>query len=341
MSNLVVLDQWDKAKQAIAECQTIDEVKKIRNYAEALRIYVKQAKYGLEMQNKVAEIRIRAERRIGEFSKELPKGESTSHDGKMAILEDLDIKHYERCEYTASIPSEIFEAYIDYVKGENQELTSAAILRMAKAMDKKAKIDERIQNFKREKTESANVIDIHKTENKYNIILADPAWSYWEGGLRSSSQHYQTMNIDEIKALPVKNISADDCVLFLWVTWPILPEALDVIKEWGFSYSTCGFVWVKKNKNNGGNFFGMGSWTRANSEFCLIATKGRIDRLDNSISQIIESPIEEHSKKPDVVRELIVKLVGDLPKIELFSRQDIPGWDRFGNENLQEDNLKK
>ena len=175
-------------------------------------------------------------------------------------------------------------------------------------------------------------IDIYNTDNKYNIIYADPPWKYWEGGQKNQSLHYKTMTIKDICELPVKNIADTDCILFLWVTYPVLQECFKVIEAWGFEYSTAGFVWVKKNKIADTPFFGNGSWTRANSELCLIATKGSVLRLDASISQIIESPIEEHSKKPAVTRELITKLVGELPRIELFSRQTADGWDCWGNE---------
>lgn len=175
-------------------------------------------------------------------------------------------------------------------------------------------------------------IDIYNTDKKYNIIYADPPWQYWDGGFKNQSLHYKTMTIEEICNLPVKDIADNDCILFLWVTYPVLQEAFKVIESWGFKYSTAGFVWVKKNKNANTPFIGCGSWTRANSELCLIATKGHIERLDAGISQIVESPIEEHSKKPEIIRDLIVKLVGELPRIELFSRQIIDGWDVWGNE---------
>ena len=174
--------------------------------------------------------------------------------------------------------------------------------------------------------------DIFVTDKKYNIIYADPAWKYWESGNKNQSLHYKTMTIEEICSLPVKNIADDDCVLFLWVTYPILQQAFDVIKAWGFEYSTAAFVWVKKNRQQDTPFVGCGSWTRANSELCLLATKGNIMRLDASVSQIIEAPIEEHSKKPDIVREQIVRLVGKLPRIELFCRNPAEGWDVWGNE---------
>ena len=169
---------------------------------------------------------------------------------------------------------------------------------------------------------------------KHNIIYADPAWSYRDkalAGNRGAGCKYPVMSIDDIKKLPVKDIADDNCILFLWVTFPKLDECFDVIKNWGFEYKTVGFTWVKKYRN-GTNFMGMGRWTRANAEICMIATKGKPKRINAGIRQIIESVPERHSKKPDIVREKIVELVGDLPRIELFARERVEGWDAWGNE---------
>lgn len=195
--------------------------------------------------------------------------------------------------------------------------------------EKKAEVKRRIEDYSKVQT---GVIDIKKPEKKYNIVYADPPWRYWESGNKNQSEHYTTMTIEDICKLPVKDIIAEDSVLFLWVTYPILHEAFKVIESWGFKYSTAGFVWIKRNKNADTPFFGCGAWTRANSELCLIATRGHIQRLDATISQVIESPIEEHSKKPDIVRDLIEKLVGKLPRVELFCRNPKDGWDVWGNE---------
>jgi N6-adenosine-specific RNA methylase IME4 len=171
-------------------------------------------------------------------------------------------------------------------------------------------------------------------EGKYQIIYADPAWKYWSGGWKNQEQHYTTMDLEEIKQLPVQTITDDNCILFMWATFPYLKETIEVMESWGFKYSTVGFVWVKKTKNSKYHF-GCGSWTRANAEICLIGVKGSIERKDASISQIIDAPVEEHSKKPDVVRDKIIQLVGDLPRIELFARKNVEGWDSWGDELSQ------
>ena len=171
-------------------------------------------------------------------------------------------------------------------------------------------------------------------KKKYKIIYADPPWSYKDkalAGNRGACCKYPVMNIEDIKNLPVKDIADDDCILFLWVTFPKLNECFEVIKNWGFEYKTNAFTWVKKYRN-GDNFMGMGRWTRANAEVCLLATKGKPKRINAGIRQNIESVPEKHSKKPNIVRDKIVELCGDLPRIELFARNQTDKWDSWGNE---------
>lgn len=171
---------------------------------------------------------------------------------------------------------------------------------------------------------------------KYSVILADPPWAFraWsnKGMGRSAEQHYSTMRLENIKALPVADLAAEDCVLFLWATFPMLKEALEVIDVWGFTYKTVAFTWVKENRKSPGLFWGLGYWTRANAEVCLLATRGSPKRQSAAVHQVILSPVEQHSKKPDAVRERIVVLMGDVPRVELFARQETPGWDVWGNE---------
>lgn len=140
------------------------------------------------------------------------------------------------------------------------------------------------------------------------------------------------MSVKDICGLKVEEIAAKDCVLFLWATFPQLPEALRVIKAWGFQYKTVAFVWLKQNKSGKGWFFGLGFWTRGNAEICLLATKGKTHRNSNRVHQFLISPIRGHSQKPKEAREKIVELMGDLPRVELFAREKAEGWDAWGNE---------
>ena len=178
-------------------------------------------------------------------------------------------------------------------------------------------------------------IDIFNTDKRYNIIYADPPWSYRDKALsgdRGACCKYPVMSIGDLCKLPVPEIAEKDCALFMWVTMPKLNECFDLIDSWGFDYKTCAFTWVKRNKKKPTWFMGMGRWTRANAELCLLATKGKPKRMDASVHSVIDTPIEQHSKKPDVARDRIVQLLGGLPRIELFARQEAPGWDCWGNE---------
>lgn len=185
-------------------------------------------------------------------------------------------------------------------------------------------------------------------QKKYNIIYADPPWEYKQSGNKKNprgmaKQHYDTMSTKEICELPIKNIKTDDAILFLWATFPNIAEALKVIESWGFDYKTAAFVWVKKNKKSNTNFLGMGAYTRANAEICLLGiskkTKAKKQVLTHNIHQVIEAPIENHSKKPDIVRQKIIELLGDLPRIELFAREKSEGWDVWGNEVISDIDL--
>lgn len=133
----------------------------------------------------------------------------------------------------------------------------------------------------------------------YEVIYADPPWQYADRNCNGSAeQHYRTMPLDAIKALPVSQIAADDAVLLMWATWPLMPEAMELITAWGFKYKTIGFNWIKRNRSDCGFFFGLGRWTRGNAEPCLLATRGKPKRVGNAVSQLIFEPIGRHSAKP-------------------------------------------
>lgn len=175
---------------------------------------------------------------------------------------------------------------------------------------------------------------------KYSAIYADPPWSFqvWsgEGKDRAAENHYPTMTQAEIEALPVADMAADDCALFMWAVMPQLPEALAVIKAWGFEYKTCAFVWVKQTKDEERFATGMGYWTRANAEVCLLATRGSPARLNADVHQVVMSPRMEHSKKPDEVASRIERLVPG-PYLEMFARRPRDGWDLWGNQAGHDD----
>lgn len=179
---------------------------------------------------------------------------------------------------------------------------------------------------------------------KYQIIYADPPWSYSDtqksGGTAffGVSVRYNTMNNSEIAKLPISDMADKDCCLFMWATSPLLPEALETIKSWGFKFKTVAFCWNKQSKN-GKWISNMGRWTMGNVEICLLGVKGKPKRVVKNIKQLVIAERKRHSEKPEEVRKRIVELMGDLPRIELFARQKTEGWDVWGNEVESDINL--
>lgn len=179
----------------------------------------------------------------------------------------------------------------------------------------------------------------------YGVIYADPPWSFrsWsdKGKNRApdamvrqkglAERHYATMSMADIKALPVAEVAAKDSALFLWAIDCMLPEALDLMQVWGFTFKTVAFTWVKQNRVSPTPAIGLGYWTRGNPEMCLLGTRGKPRRLSAAVRQLVEAPRREHSRKPDEVRERIEALLPG-PYLELFARSTAPGWDAWGNQ---------
>lgn len=169
---------------------------------------------------------------------------------------------------------------------------------------------------------------------KYDIILADPSWTYTDkctSGERGVFYKYPTMTLEDIKALPVQDVSADNSVLFLWACWPLLQEALDVISAWGFQYKTLGFNWIKQSKTGTRLFWGMGSFSRAGSEICLMGVRGKPRRVSAAVHSSILAPICRHSQKPELIQDRIEQLFGaDKNKLELFATRSRDGWTGLG-----------
>jgi len=170
---------------------------------------------------------------------------------------------------------------------------------------------------------------------KYNIIYADPPWSYRDkanSGKRGAAHKYDVMNIDDLCKMPVNDLAADDCLLAMWWVPPMPKEALALVEAWGFELKTMfGFTWHKQTVN-GLDHFGMGNWTRANQEAVLFATKGKPKRIAKNVRQIIHAKIGEHSAKPPETRDRLIDLMGNVPRLEMFARTKTDGWDCFGNE---------
>lgn len=178
----------------------------------------------------------------------------------------------------------------------------------------------------------------------FGAVLCDPPWHFKRysekatGKCRAPQDHYATMTAQEMAALPVTAVAAESCALFMWTTWPHLPQAMALIDAWGFTYKTCGFDWMKADGRSMDLFddtikaaIRMGYWTRSNSEPCLLATRGKPKRRDAGVRMGIIEPSRQHSRKPDCVYGRIERLVAG-PYLELFARNTRHGWTSWGNE---------
>lgn len=166
------------------------------------------------------------------------------------------------------------------------------------------------------------------------VILADPPWSFenWGEGGQGRAPDYPCMSLEELKALPVGHLARGDAALFCWVTDPLLPRALEVIEAWGFTYRTVAFTWAKRTRSDAGWHMGLGYYTRANPEICILATVGDMGRpKSRGVRQLVVEPVREHSRKPDRIYADIEALF-DGPYVELFARNRRPGWASWGND---------
>ena len=315
------LTRYDAMRTALVESHRIDDVKDIRDKAEALRLYAKQAGEGLENQNMMAEIKLRAERRCGELlgdmdRAEVGRPEKTYHRDTIVsppTLSDMGISKMQssRWQAIASVPEPVFEQHLATVKAAAQELTSAGVFRVSKDLDRTA---------------------MHAAKHaapppvgKYSVIYADPPWSYENSGFdQSAAAHYPTMTIEELCAMPVADLADEPCALYMWATVPLLPDALRVLEAWGFEYKSHR-VWIKNRAP------GMGWWMQTYHELLLIGTRNGNAHPSERLSSIVEAPVGKHSRKPDVFRTDIEKC-HEGARIELFARETFEGWEAWGNE---------
>ncbi len=173
----------------------------------------------------------------------------------------------------------------------------------------------------------------------FDLIEADPCWQYGDQFVRGGAEHhYPTMSLAELCLLPVEELASDNSVLFMWATWPLLFDAFALMKAWGFKYKNCGLLWVKTNKvATTTPFVGLGHWTRGNTEPCLLGVRGKPQRIDKAVQQlmvddVVVAPIGEHSAKPLEAKNRMIQLMGNVPAIELFARSRDPRFESWGNE---------
>ena len=323
------LQKLDNATRMLSEAKSLDEIKHVMDIAEAARTYAKAAKLGLEAYNYAAEIKVRAERKAGEFLAKLERGshdrgnqhEAISQAVKQppsqykAALNDNDIGYMKahRWQEVSRVPEVIFEAEIGDSYGE-RPITTSGIVKKAKAIENKNKPKPEIP------------------DGKYRVLYADPPWKYTSGDQHTKTEqdttlvaHYNSMSIKELCALPIESMAQDDAVLFLWTTSPLLEECFDIIKAWGFKYKTS-IVWDKDAHN-------VGYYISVRHEFLLICTRGSC-RPD--IRKLLPSVVKEkrgkHSVKPETFRQMIDTMYPNGKRIELFARRPADGWEVWGDD---------
>jgi N6-adenosine-specific RNA methylase IME4 len=318
------LTQFERAKQALALCTTVDEVKDIRDKAEALRAYQKQVGATLEMQNQCAEIKIRAERRAGELLKDLTVRGRPEKGSSVEPLSSLGIGKTQshRWQTIAAPPEKQFDQYIQQRKAAGHELTSAGAYRFAKQAMASATDDAQPVH-----EDVGTLGEFIESGIKFGTVYADPPWRYGNQGTRAATDnHYPTMTVDEICDMPVVDVVADNAHLHLWTTNAFLFEAQRVMEAWGFTYKSV-MVWVKPQ-------MGIGNYWRVSHEFLLFGVRGSCPFRDRSQMSWLEAKRTAHSRKPEVFADR-VELVSPGPYLEMFGRRTRPGWSIMGNQVLR------
>lgn len=176
-------------------------------------------------------------------------------------------------------------------------------------------------------------------DGPFTVVYADPPWRFktWTGAQRAkrtAESYYPTMTLADLADLgyEVKRVAAPDGALFLWTPCCMLREAIYVMTSWGYRFKTVAFTWVKTNRRSGSLFWGMGHWTRNGTELCLVGTRGKVRRVARNVHSVVMAPPTLHSAKPVEVRDRIVALMGDVPRLEMFARERADGWEAWGDE---------
>jgi N6-adenosine-specific RNA methylase IME4 len=312
------------AKNALAHARTLDDVKAIRDKAEAIRMYVRAQGESFLIQNYAAEVKIRAERKAGFLLSESGFGQMGGDRKSKDIvsLDSLGIKNHQskRWQKMSSVPDTEFEKHVASVIESEKELTTAGVLSLAKTAANEMRNETTIAG-----TSSIDDLSaIIAAGQKFACIYADPPWQYGNQATRASTDnHYPTMGTPAIAALPIAELAAENAHLHLWTTNAFIFECQEIMRAWGFTYKSM-LIWVKPQ-------MGIGNYWRVSHEIMLLGIRGRCPFLNRAQMSWVEAKRTTHSTKPDVVRQMIEK-VSPGPRLELFGRRTVPGWTVWGNQ---------
>lgn len=310
-----------KASKMLDAASDIEDVTLVRDQAEALRSLAKQAKAGLEVQNRCAELKLRAERRAGEMLAVLPKAAGARTDSVSARLSDIGVEHHEssRWQRIAGLDVDQFDAYIAAAFNDRKELTTAGALKLAKQTSAANKPAARLTVVGDDPTPAETKL--------FTTIVADPPWRYGNTSTRGAAEdHYPTMSVEDICGLGVESWAATDAHLYLWVTVPFLREGLAVLDAWGFTYKTM-LTWAKPQ-------MGMGNYFRVSTEHVLFGVRGSLRTNDRATTNWFIADRQRHSAKPESFFDLVEKCSPG-PYLEMFARRRRLNdeWSYWGNES--------
>jgi N6-adenosine-specific RNA methylase IME4 len=345
------LVRYDAMVRAIAAAKSVDEVKKIRVQASAMAAAARVAK------NKDAEadcvvIRMRATRRLDQMrqAQKDTVGLATGGDARRVARGKQNPEHKptlaaagidKNLAKEARVLGKLSDKEFEQTVADTRDAVTRAVRTVVRGRD----IEQQRKNYTDKIKQGGTVADLEALAAsgfRAGVIYVDAPWpfeAYSEKGLqRAGERYYDTMTVAKIAALPVAQLAAKNCTLFLWGVCRRLPDALEVIKAWGFEFKTVAFIWIKTTKNakvitldGKGLHWGLGYTARANAEYVLYATKGSPRRKSVTVHSVVIAPVGEHSVKPEEVRKRIERLYGG-PYLELFARRPVEGWTTWGNE---------
>jgi N6-adenosine-specific RNA methylase IME4 len=324
-----ILALLESGRDAIAQARTADEVKLIRDQAQTAYYFLKQREYSFDAQQDAAEIKVRAERRLGQLVAKL----KTEQGGNFVLPPGVLRIESHRWQKLAALSDDQFEDHVKETREAHKEVTTQGVYRLARSLERKT------EQHKGHPENGCTVADLRRLiadGRKFGTIYADPPWRYDNQGTRAATDnHYVTMTIEDLAALPIADLAAEKSHLHLWTTDSFLEPAIALLKGWGYERRQT-FIWCKPQ-------LGIGNYWRSNHEYMLLGIRGGLTFADDTATlSYIELDRTKHSAKPLEVRRLVEK-VSPGPRLELFGRECVDGWVVWGNQidrGLFDDDIK-